>query len=81
MRLGRFISPPASRADPEQFVVFEFEDLHAYAAEYHPAEHRMILDRTASLEWCGNASPRGQIDSQRIETLTTNCSMPTTGLC
>ena len=33
---------------PEQFVAFEFEDLHAYAAEYHPAEHRMILDRTLS---------------------------------
>ena len=25
------------------FVTFEFEDLHAFAAEYHPADHRMVL--------------------------------------
>ena len=38
---------------PAQFVTFEFEDLRAFAAEYHPAEHRMVLDRSLSLNAAG----------------------------
>lgn len=55
---------------PEQFVAFEFEDLHAYAAEYHPAEHRMILDRTLSLNGAGRTlRPLGKLTHKELETL------------
>src|SRR5262245_16100691 len=33
---------------PPSFVRFEFDNLHSYAAEYHPGEHRMVLNRTLS---------------------------------
>ncbi|MEX5212663.1 MAG: hypothetical protein NW703_00730 [Nitrospiraceae bacterium] len=38
---------------PASFVTIEFEDLHTYAAEYHPAEHRMVLNRTLSFNQAG----------------------------
>lgn len=38
------------RAD---FVTVEFDDLHAFAAEYHPDEHRMVLNRTLSFNGAG----------------------------
>lgn len=40
-------------AIPAHFIRFEFEDLHTYAAEYHPEEHRMVLDRSLSLNAAG----------------------------
>lgn len=33
---------------PPEFVQFEFDDLRTYAAEYHPGEHRMVLNRSLS---------------------------------
>ena len=33
---------------PADFVTVTFEDLHRWAAEYHPEEHRMILNRALS---------------------------------
>lgn len=41
------------REIPASFVSIEFEDLHTYAAEYHPAEHRMVLNRTLSFNQAG----------------------------
>ena len=38
---------------PTDFVRFEFEDLHMYAAEYHPSEHRLVLNRTLSFNAAG----------------------------
>lgn len=38
---------------PPDFVRFEFEDLHAYAAEYHPEEHRLVLNRSLSFNGAG----------------------------
>ena len=35
------------------FVTLEFDDLHAFAAEYHPDEHRMVLNRTLSFNAAG----------------------------
>ena len=32
------------RTVPVDFVGFEFDDLQAFAAEYHPSEHRMVLN-------------------------------------
>ncbi|MGH7209546.1 MAG: hypothetical protein ACREIL_09195 [Nitrospiraceae bacterium] len=41
------------RLIPPGFVRLEFEDLHAFAAEYHPEEHRMVLNRTLSFNAAG----------------------------
>jgi hypothetical protein len=41
------------RLIPPDFVTLEFEDLHAFAAEYHPEEHRMVLNRTLSFNAAG----------------------------
>ncbi|MEQ1794252.1 MAG: hypothetical protein ABL970_08685 [Nitrospira sp.] len=41
------------KAMPPDFVRFEFDDLHTYAAEYHPGEHRMVLNRTLSFHAAG----------------------------
>lgn len=55
---------------PAQFVTFEFEDLRAFAAEYHPAEHRMVLDRSLSLNAAGRTlRPLGQLTHKDLETL------------
>lgn len=55
---------------PAQFVAFEFEDLHAFAAEYHPVEHRMVLDRSLSLNAAGRTlRPLGRLTHKELETL------------
>ncbi|WHZ22577.1 MAG: hypothetical protein OJF47_001689 [Nitrospira sp.] len=55
---------------PPQFVIFEFEDLHAFAAEYHPKEHRMVLNRSLSLNAAGRTlRPLGRLTSKELETL------------
>ena len=41
------------KAMPPDFVQFEFDDLRTYAAEYHPGEHRMVLNRTLSFHAAG----------------------------
>ena len=38
---------------PADFIQFEFDDLRAYAAEYHPGEHRMVLNRSLSFNAAG----------------------------
>lgn len=40
---------------PPDFIHVEFDDLRTYVAEYHPGEHRMVLDRSLSF----NAAGRG----------------------
>jgi len=55
---------------PAGFVTFEFEDLHAFAAEYHPADHRMVLDRSLSLNAAGRTlRPLGRLTHKELETL------------
>ena len=41
------------KAMPADFVHFEFDDLRTYAAEYHPGEHRMVLNRSLSFHSAG----------------------------
>lgn len=41
------------RALPQEFVRFEFDDLRTYAAEYHPGEHRLVLNRALSFNAAG----------------------------
>ena len=51
-------------------MAFEFEDLHAFAAEYHPAEHRMVLDRSLSLNAAGRTlRPLARLTHKELETL------------
>lgn len=38
---------------PEDFVRFAFEDLRTYAAEYHPRDHLMVLNRSLSFNGAG----------------------------
>ncbi len=38
---------------PADFIRFEFDDLRAYAAEYHPGDHRMVLNRSLSFNAAG----------------------------
>ncbi|MET0515302.1 MAG: hypothetical protein ABW047_08270 [Nitrospiraceae bacterium] len=40
---------------PAGFVRFEFDDLRTFAAEYHPADHRMVLNRALSFNSAGGA--------------------------
>ena len=58
------------KAVPSSFVRFEFDDLHSYAAEYHPVEHRMVLNRALSFNGAGaTLRPIGQLTHAQIETL------------
>lgn len=58
------------KAVPSSFVRFEFDDLHSYAAEYHPVEHRMVLNRALSFNGAGaTLRPLGQLTHAQIETL------------
>jgi len=55
---------------PPSFVQFEFDDLHSYAAEYYPREHRMVLNRALSFNGAGAAlRPLGRLTHAEIETL------------
>ncbi|MBH0176966.1 MAG: hypothetical protein HP491_03670 [Nitrospira sp.] len=38
---------------PPDFIRFEFDDLRTYAAEYHPGEHRLVLNRALSFNAAG----------------------------
>lgn len=58
------------KAIPSNFVRFEFDDLHSYAAEYHPQEHRMVLNRALSFNGAGaTLRPLRQLTHTQIETL------------
>jgi len=58
------------RTVPAEFVSFEFDDLQAFAAEYHPSEHRMVLNRTLSFNVAGGTlRPLGRLTHAELETL------------
>ncbi|MEO6554711.1 MAG: hypothetical protein ABIO96_09245 [Nitrospiraceae bacterium] len=58
------------RAVPPSFVQFEFDDLHSYAAEYHPGAHRMVLNRALSFNGAGaTLRPLGRLTHAEIQTL------------
>ena len=55
---------------PDGFVQFEFADLHAFAAEYHPSEHRLILNRSLSFNAAAGAlKPLKALASRDLSTL------------
>jgi hypothetical protein len=58
------------KAIPPIFIQFQFDDLSSYAAEYHPGEHRMVLNRALSFNGAGAMlRPLGQLTHAQIETL------------
>ena len=58
------------RTVPVDFVSFEFDDLQAFAAEYHPPEHRMVLNRTLSFNAAGRTlRPLARLTHAELETL------------
>ena len=55
---------------PDDFVHFEFEDLHTFAAEYHPSEHRLILNRSLSFNAAaGELKPLKALPTRDLSTL------------
>ena len=55
---------------PPDFIRFEFDDLRTYAAEYHPGEHRMVLNRSLSFNAAGSTlRPLAKMTSKEIEVL------------
>jgi hypothetical protein len=58
------------KALPPDFIQFEFDDLRAYAAEYHPHEHRMVLNRSLSFNAAGRIlKPLVQMTHKELELL------------
>ena len=58
------------RAIPPDFFTLEFADLHTFAAEYHPEEHRMILNRALSFNAAGGVlRPLGRMTPREVATL------------
>lgn len=58
------------KAIPPNFIQFQFDDLRSYAAEYHPDEHRMVLNHALSFNGAGAMlRPLGQLTHAQIETL------------
>ncbi|MEQ1656256.1 MAG: hypothetical protein ABL960_11190 [Nitrospira sp.] len=58
------------KAMPPDFVRFEFDDLRTYAAEYHPGEHRMVLNRTLSFHAAGrDVRPLPTMTPKELEVL------------
>lgn len=57
-------------AMPSDFIRFEFEDLRTYAAEYHPGEHRMVLNRSLSFHAAGrDLRPLQSLTPKELEVL------------
>ena len=55
---------------PPDFIRFEFDDLRTYAAEYHPSDHRMILNRSLSFNAAGKSlKPLGKMTHKELEVL------------
>ncbi len=55
---------------PPDFIQFEFDDLRTYAAEYHPGEHRMVLNRSLSFNAAGRVlKPLVQMTHKELEVL------------
>ena len=58
------------KALPPEFIRFEFDDLRTYAAEYHPGEHRMVLNRSLSFNAAGRVlKPLAQMTHKELEVL------------
>jgi hypothetical protein len=58
------------KALPSDFIQFEFDDLRTYAAEYHPEEHRMVLNRSLSFNAAGKVlKPLGKMTQKELEVL------------
>jgi len=58
------------KAIPPDFIRFEFDDLRAYAAEYHPGEHRMVLNRPLSFNAAGRVlKPLTKMTHKELEIL------------
>ncbi|MBH0202337.1 MAG: hypothetical protein HP496_08600 [Nitrospira sp.] len=58
------------KALPPDFIQFEFDDLRTYAAEYHPDEHRMVLNRSLSFNAAGRVlKPLVQMTHKELEVL------------
>lgn len=58
------------RVLPPDFIHFEFDELRTYAAEYHPGEHRMLLNRTLSLNAAGRVlKPLGRMTHKELEVI------------
>ena len=55
---------------PPDFIQFEFDDLRTYAAEYHPGEHRMVLNRSLSFNAAGRVlKPLAQMTHKELEVI------------
>jgi hypothetical protein len=55
---------------PPDFITVEFEDLHTFAAEYHPAEHRMLLNLALSFNGAGGTlKPLARMTHRDVATL------------
>ncbi|WP_447973079.1 hypothetical protein [Nitrospira sp. Kam-Ns4a] len=55
---------------PPGFVKFEFSDLRTFAAEYHPDEHRMLLNRSLSFNRAGRVLwPLAKLTHNDLKTL------------
>jgi hypothetical protein len=55
---------------PSDFVTLEFEDLHTFAAEYHPQDHRMLLNLALSFNGAGGAlKPLDKMTHREVATL------------
>lgn len=58
------------KALPSDFIQFEFDDLRTFAAEYHPAEHRLVLNRSLSFNAAGKIlKPLGKMTHKELEVL------------
>lgn len=58
------------RAINPGFLSLEFDDLHAFAAEYHPDEHRMVLNQTLSFNSAGGMlRPLSTLTNRELGTL------------
>jgi hypothetical protein len=58
------------KAVPSDFVHFEFDDLQAFAAEYHLGEHRMVLNRTLTFNVAGRTlRPLARLTHAEMDTL------------
>ena len=52
------------------FVMLEFDDLHAFAAEYHPEGHQLILNRSLSFNAAGGTlKPMAHLTPRELGTL------------
>ncbi|WP_447979875.1 hypothetical protein [Candidatus Nitrospira bockiana] len=55
---------------PHDFLILEFDDLHAFAAEYHPEEHRLVLNQALSFNAAGGVlKPISQLSPREVGTV------------